>query len=353
MRIDQLELARYGKFTAMPISMPRAKRDFHMIVGPNEAGKSTIRDAILDLLFGIEARSSYDFLHPKAEMCLGAKISHAGSSLEFQRVKKTKSSLLDSKGAPLADNALAAFLGTADRAFFDQMFGLDHERLVSGGNEILKASNDIGRILFQSAAGIGSLGTVRDAFEAEADKLWARRRSGDRAYYVAADDFSTAEAVLKRATVKTKDWTEARDKVQAIEQLLAEVKTKFEALESERVRLERIRRVAPSLRAYTDSSQQLADMGEVAVLPADAAKLLGDTESELAVAKAQQDVSRRLADEAREKRDLIKFDLDTIRNADAIESLAERRQQTTFHERDIGKRELEIDGLWNDDSASF
>jgi DNA repair exonuclease SbcCD ATPase subunit len=353
MRIDHLELTRYGKFTALPIALPQAKRDFHLIVGPNEAGKSTIRDAILDLLFGIETRSSYDFLHPKAEMCLGAKISHSGASLEFQRVKKTKSSLIDSKGASLADNALGAFLGTADRAFFDQMFGLDHDRLVTGGNEILKASNDIGRILFQSVAGIGSLGVVRDALEEEADKLWARRKSGDRSYYIAADDFASAEAALKRATVKTKDWTDARDKVQVIEQLLAEVKKKFETLESERMRLERIRRVAPSLRAYTDSSQQLADMGEVAVLPAGAAKLLGDTESELAVAKAQQDVSRRLADEAQERRNVIKVDLDTIRNADAIESLAERRQQTTFHERDIGKRELEIDGLWNVVQASI
>ncbi|HRI91400.1 MAG TPA: AAA family ATPase [Accumulibacter sp.] len=353
MRIDQLELTRYGKFTALPIAMPQAKRDFHLIVGPNEAGKSTIRDAILDLLFGIETRSSYDFLHPKAEMCLGAKISHSGASLKFQRVKKTKSSLIDSKGAALADNSLAAFLGTADRAFFDQMFGLDHDRLVTGGNEILKASNDIGRILFQSAAGIGSLGTVRDALEEEANKLWARRRSGDRAYYIAADDFATAEAALKRATVKTKDWTEARDKVQAIEQLLAEVRTKFETLERERMRLERIRRVAPALRACTDNSEQLAAMGEVAVLPANAAKLLGDTESELAVAKAQQDISLKLADEARAKRNAIEINVDVIRGADAIESLAERRQQTTFHERDIGKRELEIDGLWKSVQAAM
>jgi uncharacterized protein YhaN len=352
MRIDHLELARYGKFTALPIAMPQAKRDFHLIVGPNEAGKSTIRDAILDLLFGIETRSSYDFLHPKAEMCLGAKISHSGSTLEFQRVKKARS-LIDPKGAPLADNALAAFLGTADRAFFDQMFGLDHDRLVTGGNEILKASNDIGRILFQSAAGIGSLGTVRDALEAEADSLWARRKSGDRAYYIAAEDLATAEAALKRATVKAKDWTEARDKVQAIEQSLAEVKTKFEALERERMRLERIRRVAPSLRAYTDNSQQLAAIGEVAVLPADAAKLLGDTESDVAVAKAQQDISRKLAHEARAKRNAIKVNVDVIRDADAIESLAERRQQTTFHERDISKRELEIDGLWKGIQAAI
>jgi chromosome segregation protein len=163
----------------------------------------------------------------------------------------------------------------------------------------------------------------------------------------------TAEAALKRATVKAKDWTEARDKVQAIEQSLAEVKTKFEALERERVRLERIRRVAPSLRAYTDNSQQLTAMGEVAVLPANAAKLLGDTESDVAVAKAQQDISRKLADETRAKRNAISFNVDVIRDADAIESLAERRQQTTFHERDIGKRELEIDGLWKGVQAAI
>lgn len=353
MRIDQLELIRYGKFTALPIAMPQAKRDFHLIVGPNEAGKSTIRDAILDLLFGIEPRSSYDFLHPKAEMCLGAKISHAGSALKFQRLKKTKSSLTDSKGAALADNALAAFLGTADRAFFDQMFGLDHDRLVTGGNEILKASNDIGRILFQSAAGIGSLGTVRDALEEEADKLWAPRKSGGRAYYMAAEDLAAAEASLKRATVRTKDWAGARDKVQTIEQSLDEVKAKFDALEGERVRLERVRRVAPSLRAYSDNSQRLEAMGEVIVLPANAAKLLGDTESDIAVAKAQQEISLKLADEARAKRNAISFNVDVIRDAGAIESLAERRQQTTFHERDIGKRELEIEGLWNGVQAAM
>ncbi len=39
MRIDHLELTRYGKFTERPIEMPKAKRDFHLIIGPNEAGK--------------------------------------------------------------------------------------------------------------------------------------------------------------------------------------------------------------------------------------------------------------------------------------------------------------------------
>ena len=62
MRFDRLDLIKYGKFTDRSISFPVAEHDFHLIVGPNEAGKSTLRSAILDLLFGIETRSPYNFI---------------------------------------------------------------------------------------------------------------------------------------------------------------------------------------------------------------------------------------------------------------------------------------------------
>ncbi|MDQ3775160.1 MAG: AAA family ATPase [Pseudomonadota bacterium] len=152
MRIQQLLLLRYGKFTDQPLVFPHAKQDFHLIVGANEAGKSTTRSAILDLLYGIETRSTFDFLHAKAEMRLEASIEHQGATLDFIRTKARTKSLLGPTGAVLADSALASFLAGTDRAFFDQMFGLDHARLEAGGNAILSASNDIGQILFQSAA---------------------------------------------------------------------------------------------------------------------------------------------------------------------------------------------------------
>jgi uncharacterized protein YhaN len=47
MRISRLDLLRYGKFTEKSVSLPKAEKDFHLIVGPNEAGKSTLRNAIL------------------------------------------------------------------------------------------------------------------------------------------------------------------------------------------------------------------------------------------------------------------------------------------------------------------
>ncbi len=168
MRINRLDLLRYGKFTDQTVSLPKAGQDFHFIVGPNEAGKSTLRNAILDLLFGIETRSRYNFLHAHPALRVGAAIEQAGTALDFIRTKGRQKTLQTAAGQALPDAALAPFLGQLDRDFFDQMFGLNHERLVQGGQDILSAANDIGQILFQAAAGVGSLGLVRDQLEAEA-----------------------------------------------------------------------------------------------------------------------------------------------------------------------------------------
>ncbi|TJW67441.1 MAG: hypothetical protein E5V29_18225, partial [Mesorhizobium sp.] len=67
MRIRRLDLTRYGKFTDHTIDFAERTKgnpDLHIVYGPNEAGKSTALAAVLDLLFGIEMRSPYGFLHP-------------------------------------------------------------------------------------------------------------------------------------------------------------------------------------------------------------------------------------------------------------------------------------------------
>ena len=58
MRLNRLDLTRYGKFTDQNINLGERKAgepDFHIVYGPNEAGKSTALAAFLDLLFGIES----------------------------------------------------------------------------------------------------------------------------------------------------------------------------------------------------------------------------------------------------------------------------------------------------------
>ena len=346
MRITRLDLLRYGKFTDISVSLPSSAKDFHLIVGPNEAGKSTLRNAIQDLLFSIEPRSRYNFLHPHSEMRLGALIEHGTNTLDFIRTKARTKTLQTSTGSFLPDNALTPFLGQIDRVFFDQMFGLDHERLVTGGQEILSASNDIGQILFQAAAGIGSLGDIRDRLEVEADKLWAKRKSNDREYYIASAELEQAEAALKQATVRTKDWQEARALVDRIGEEFRLARERYQALEQERIQLERVRRVAPMLTTLAELERQLAELGEVVLLPENAADLLAKAEHEIVIATQSLNLFGKQAAELREKIGVLHPDKSILARVLDIEALSELRQQLRNHESDIGKREEEIRGLW-------
>ncbi|WP_206047105.1 YhaN family protein, partial [Noviherbaspirillum denitrificans] len=348
MRLNRLDLIKYGKFSDRCIEFPHAARDFHLVVGPNEAGKSTLRSAVLDLLFGIPARSVHAFLHPLNELRVGASIGNQAQALEFQRAKAQKQTLRTVADTVLADNALVPFLGIADRHFFDQMFGLDHTRLVEGGNSILNAENDVGQVLFQSAAGIASLGKIRDALLAEADKLWAPRKAADRAYYSAADLLDKANTALKEATVRTKVWTEANARQQSVADELATVGELLRQLEVTRSKLERIRRVAPFLHAVRDIERQLGSLGPVADLPADAAAVLSAAERELAT--AGQLLELRNTEVEKAEAELARIDVDdaVLDLASDIAALEECRMRYGSHERDIARRQEEVEALLAD-----
>ena len=94
MRLAKLDLPRYGRFTDASIELPRAERDIHIVFGPNEAGKTTCLTAIEDLLFGIPARSPYNFLHSYENMRVGAVLENDGDCFEFQRRKTQRDMIL-------------------------------------------------------------------------------------------------------------------------------------------------------------------------------------------------------------------------------------------------------------------
>ena len=93
MRLSRLDLKRYGRFTDAVIDFPAGTHDFHLVFGPNEAGKSTTLSAISDLLYGISHNSPYNFLHSYGDMRIGAVLENPTSSIEFFRRKGKKETL--------------------------------------------------------------------------------------------------------------------------------------------------------------------------------------------------------------------------------------------------------------------
>ncbi len=171
MRIERLGLTRYGRFTDHGLDFGRkpSGADFHLVYGPNEAGKSTTLAAWLDLLYGIGTQSPYSFLHPYATMRIDAVLEMGGAERRFARIKRPQASLLDGADRPLPDAAILAELGGIGRDAYKAMFSLDEETLVAGGESILASRGDLGQLLFSASAGLAALTRRLDALKASAD----------------------------------------------------------------------------------------------------------------------------------------------------------------------------------------
>ena len=178
MRLQRFDLTRYGKFTDKQIEFGEKtdkKPDFHIIYGPNEAGKSTLFSGLLDLIFGIGAQSSYNFIHPYNTMQLGGLVEVNGEKQEFVRIKRPNNSLLDGQGRPLPESAIRADIGAIERDSYRTMFSLNDETLEQGGENILASKGDLGELLFSASAGLAQLSNRLTDLRSEADLFYKFR----------------------------------------------------------------------------------------------------------------------------------------------------------------------------------
>ena len=255
MRFEAIELQRYGRFTDERLRFARQsgdllsgrQSDFHLVLGANEAGKSTLRQAFHDVLFGIPMNTPMGFLHAGTDLALGAVLSGEHGELAFGRRRKRNGGLVDAAGEPLAAEALRPWLSGVNAAFFERMFGLDHERLERGSRSMLQAGDDVDSVLFQAAAGVAALSEVLEALRSEAAELWAPRASRTRAWYAAAGQYDEAAARVRNASVRTSAWVDADRERQRLEKVFAQAQSRHSELVARMRELERLGRLAPLL----------------------------------------------------------------------------------------------------------
>ncbi len=376
MRLQSIELIRYGRFTSRQLHFPRPApggRDFHLVVGANEAGKSTLRRAVAELLFGMPLRSEMDFVHPLAELRLGAVIESAAGTLAFHRARGRKP-LRSPADEVLADDTLLPHLGATGEALFNRMYCLDLAGLLAGGQSILDASDDLGQLLFQSAAGLGRLGAVRDALADEANRLYAPRKSGDRAFYQALDRLDAARVQLRGLTVNAAQWAAAAADVERLQADRQAAAARYRELAAQQQRLERIRRVAPrvaqwqalqvELQAQAPAALKAESRAEPGVepdvrtgvaapadFPPDAAQRLAD--AELAMARHGATLVLHRAAEERLQREAAALPQDpaVLAEAAAVQALAAQAQACRQHPQKLARAQQDVQRLRGDLAA--
>lgn len=183
-RLRQLNLDLFGGFTGKQFDFgPRrdvGTPDFHVIYGPNEAGKTTTMEGYLRLLYGFPHREPYDFLHQRKNLRVSGLLDIDGIETAFTRLPTRDPSLRDAHGQELPNSALQAHLSGLSEEDYRNLLCLDDLTIEKGGEEITRAKGDIGRLLFSAAAGISELSDVLDNVREEADGLYRKRASSTR-----------------------------------------------------------------------------------------------------------------------------------------------------------------------------
>ncbi|WP_273455871.1 AAA family ATPase [Nevskia ramosa] len=283
MRIERLLAERYGKFEGFALDLPTPKDgapDLHLVVGSNEAGKSTLRRAILELFYGFPTQKHAMSYRHGSETTVAAEISNGSDRFVWRRTRARKNPLVDAAGVAVPATVQAQILGATGREEFEAMYCLDHDGLREGGQSILKGESDLGRMLFEAATGLRQLGAVQVSIDEACNKLIARHGATRTRFKELAAAAKAAEDNRKAAEVLAPEYRRRVDERERAQVALREAKKALSAAQAEQGRLQLFSALLPLLAVYRDHEARLREVPAGRDLPADASTRLSAYEQD-------------------------------------------------------------------------
>lgn len=299
-RLTRLHLIRYGALTDDELIF-RRDAAIHVVHGGNEAGKSTALNALSDLLFGFGHAKTHDFRHDANTLRIAATLeSRDGASVSFRRRRGNKNTLLSDTDDedPLRDDTLAPYLGSVTRPIFERAFGLDSTRLRAGSGEMLASDGEMGTMLFAASSGILGLAATRRALEAEADEIFAPRKSTQRLFYQLLERHKEARDDERNLELRAAIWKRLNDDIDRLREGYDDRTRERAEVRARQQEIEKLTRLKPliaemddehrALSVFTDLDGFPAGMGEQLDTGLDAEQRAADglRQAELAVDKA-------------------------------------------------------------------
>jgi uncharacterized protein YhaN len=340
MRIERLSLDAFGHFTGTALDFGRGDQvsDFHVVHGPNEAGKTTLMEGYLRLIYGFQHREPYAFLHQRPNLRVSGLLQIGGASQAVTRLPSRKGNLRGAQDAILPESAIASHLGGLALEDYRRLLCLDDETIETGGEDIANAKGDIGRLLFSAAAGVANLNAVLEAERTKASELYRRRASTTRVAELKRE-LADVEEEIRQVDVSAHAWRKLKDALRTATQEETAAREARDALRAEQTRTAAMRRAIPKLGELDRLAAEIADCADyperIDVNPEHLVEMTterGRTEAELARVTAE------LQELARE-RETIVVDPDHLDLGPKLDDLDELRSRMQTAARDIPRRE--------------
>jgi uncharacterized protein YhaN len=342
MRLTSFSLENYGHFEAVGLSLDAQPGHINLVVAPNGGGKSVLRQAFHDLLFGIPGQTKMAFRFGYGGMRLFAEgVDGNGAAFAVGRRKGIGNTLIDGQGNSADPHIFKGLIGEADEGLFERLFALDSHLLRKGAEAMLASGGDLAEALFAAGSGIAGLRRLREKFTALRDELAPERQAKSRPLYQSLAALHQARSDLRAATVRPRDWEELNAKLAFARDRRASLAAEQAHAQKEIERLQRVRRVRPWLDHWEMARREQAAAEGAPRLAADTERRW--REARQAITLAEQDVkaatdrfhslTMALAVEQPDSR--------LLAEGERIDNLERARDQIAADHRDLPPREAE------------
>ncbi|MCP4116959.1 MAG: AAA family ATPase [Desulfobacteraceae bacterium] len=338
MKLTRFDLKAFGPFTGRTLEFNSEEPGLHIIFGRNEAGKSSSLRALKALLYGFPQQTPDNFLHSYDQLLVGGCLENsAGEVIRFQRRKKRIGDVVDEDGNALDAGVLSPFLLGLEPEIFESLYGIDHDTLVRGGEEILAQKGEVGQALFAAGAGISSLREVIDQLEKEAADLF--KPAGQKPEINrAVKRFKELKKEARSASLSFKEWKAHQQALEGAEAERTGLEKERDHKNRELQRLERLKQAVPELAILKSWQEKLVALGEVVLLPADFAERYQQVSQEMRGANQQLQGDSDRLEKLEAKLKAISFNGELLDQAGLVDDFHQRLGEYRKGQKDRPER---------------
>jgi uncharacterized protein YhaN len=355
MRLRRLGLDFFGHFTDKWLDFgdrPDGVSDFHLIYGSNEAGKTTVMEGYLRLLYGFRHIEPYDFKHKRPNLKVSASLMLEDGVREITRLPGRNNNLVDPSGTPLPETALQGVLSGLSIDDYRKLLCLDDATIEQGGDEIANSKGDIGRLLFSAAAGVSDLTEVLDAVDQRAADLY--KKGGSKSAYAQLkrtfDDVSVQIRETDIGVSVYRQRKQALDNADAAEQ---DVRSQRRNKLKEQARLDAIAEALPMSAKISELEREQEPLQHFPIdLDLDPEELV-ELSKRRVLLEAEQKRLKNLIDDKTKARDAIVLQPEMLQILKRLEDLRDLRARCGTAATDLPRRQSQRDDVIEDMKRSL
>ncbi len=259
MRLNRLDLIRYGRFDGAEIVLPRptdGNPDVTVIYGPNESGKSTAFNGFLELLFGMKSGTHpYAFKFDRSDLLVGAELDIPGrGATVLRRNGKCTQSLLDHQDRPVEETILSSALHGLGEDDYVERFSLNDKGLREGGERIAGAKGDLGQLLHAGVSGLTNMAETLEAMTARAEQF---HKKGGR-----STELKTGKDRLKEISDALKKARLTPDKEKSLRKDRDDARKAFEEADAQLVRARNRQAAGKAAQTWYEQTEKVSKIDE-------------------------------------------------------------------------------------------